>query len=109
MKVCCVVKALKVFLLLAFVTNTRAKTGEVCFLFGSVESTVKLLKQINQESILPQSATQERPGRIGPRGPPGMTGDVGQPGPAGACSCNVTDEVRRLKGKIITKFGLNTR
>ena len=89
MKVCCVVKVLKVFLLLEFVANTKAKTGEVCFPFGSVESTV----------VPPQSAMQGRPGRIGPRGPPGMTGEVGQPGPPGACSCDVTDEVRRLKGK----------
>ena len=59
-----------------------AKSGEVCFPFGSSEPTV---------NPTPQHA-QGRPGKIGPRGPPG----VGEPGPTGACSCD-PNEIQQLR------------
>ena len=70
---------LVIFLLAGF---SWAKSGEVCFPFGSSEPTIDPTPQ----------RTQGRPGKIGPRGPPG----VGEPGPPGTCSCD-PNEIEQLR------------
>ena len=74
-----------IYLLLAFIACVDAKNGEVCFPFGSSESTVA-----------PPQLSQGHPGKIGPRGPPGLPGEVGQPGPPGRCACDPT-EIEQLR------------
>ena len=74
-----------IFLLLAFVVCVGAKTGEVCFPFGSSEPTID-----------PPQLSQGHPGKIGPRGPPGFPGEVGEPGPPGRCACN-PNEIEQLR------------
>ena len=71
-----------IFLLLTFTVCVEAKTGEVCFPFGSSEPTVD-----------PPQLSQGHPGKIGPRGPPG---EVGESGPPGRCACNPT-EIEQLR------------
>ena len=86
-----------IFLLLAFIACVGAKTGEVCFLFGSSEPTAD-----------PSRLSQGHPGKIGPRGPPGLPGEVGEPGtpglpgeagepgPPGRCACS-QNEIEQLQ------------
>ena len=83
-----------IFLLLAFTACVEAKTGEVCFPFGSSEPTID-----------PPQLSQGHPGKIGPRGPPGLPGEVGEPGSPGRCTCDpdkieqLREENRRLDGE----------
>ena len=74
-----------IFLLLAFTACVEAKTGEVCFPFGSSDPTID-----------PPQLSQGHPGKIGPRGPPGLPGEVGEPGSPGRCACN-PDEIEQLR------------
>ena len=74
-----------IFLLLAFIVCIGAKSGEVCFPFGSSEPTVD-----------PPQLSQGRPGKIGPRGPPGSPGEVGELGPPGRCVCD-PNEIEQLR------------
>ena len=86
-----------IFLLLAFIACVGAKSGEVCFPFGSSEPTVD-----------PPQLSQGRPGKIGPRGPPGvpgevgesgppgLPGEVGESGPPGRCACD-PNEIEQLR------------
>ena len=71
-----------IFLLLVFIAGVVAKSGEVCFLFGSSEPT------INTPHL-----SQGHPGKIGPRGPPGLLGEIGEPG---TCACN-PNEIEQLR------------
>ena len=73
------------YILLAFIACGGAKTGEVCFPFGSSEPTTD-----------PPRLSQGHPGKIGPRGPPGLPGEVGEPGPPGRCACN-PNEIEQLR------------
>ena len=66
-----------VFLLLLIIIRIRAKTGEVCFPFGSSEAPID-----------PPQQSQGKPGKVGPRGPPGSPGEIGEPGPPGRCACD---------------------
>ena len=74
-----------IFLLLSFIACVGAKSGEVCFPFGSSQPTV-------DSPQLPQG----RPGKIGPRGPPGVPGEVGESGLPGRCDCdpNKIEQIR---------------
>ena len=74
-----------IFLLLTFTVCVGAKTGEVCFPFGSSEPTVD-----------PPQLSQGHPGKIGPRGPPGLPGEVGESGPPGRCACDPA-EIEQLR------------
>ena len=74
-----------IFLRLAFIACVGAKTGEVCFPFGSSEPTVDSPR-----------LSQGHPGKIGPRGPPGLPGEVGEPGHLGGCACD-PDEIEQLR------------
>ena len=83
-----------IFLLLALIACVGAKTGEVCFPFGSSEPTAD-----------PYRLSQGHPGKIGPRGPPGLPGEVGEPGtpgeagelgPPGRCACS-QNEIEQLR------------
>ena len=82
-----------VFLLLVFEVCTWAKTGEVCFPFGSSDGPID-----------PPQQSQGRPGKIGPRGPPGLPGEVGEPGPQGRCACD-PNEIEQLREDLRLQNG----
>ena len=79
----------KFFIFLFLVECIWAKSGEVCFPFGSTEPNVN-----------PPQTAVGRPGKTGPRGPPG----IGERGPPGACACN-PNEIEQLREEIQLQEG----
>ena len=73
-------------MLLAFAACVGAKTGEVCFLFGS-----------SKPAMDPLQLSQGHPGKIRPHCPAELP--VGEPGPSGRRPCEL-NEIEQLREEI---------